>query len=120
MLRSRECALTACYVVRVYALPACLCFGPLRLLCMRMAVDFGAACDLFSRTNYDPTLQVFDPKFGPPEAPPAQGGLVPGAGGRFDVFSAALLIIQMCFKGVCARMHMHVSGRAVRLGSDGR
>jgi len=61
-------------------------------------IDFGAACDLFSRTNYDPTLQVFDPKFGPPEAPPAQGGLVPGAGGRFDVFSAALLIIQMCFK----------------------
>ena len=28
--------------------------------------------------------QVFDPKYGPPEAPPAEGGLVPSAGGTWD------------------------------------
>lgn len=66
-------------------------------------LDFGAACDLFSRTNYDPQLQVFDPKYGPPEctvtnAQRGEGGLVLSAGGRFDVFSAGLLVVQMCFK----------------------
>jgi len=63
-------------------------------------LDFGAACDLASGTNYDPTVQVFDPKFGPPEADPRSGGsgLVRGAGGKFDVFSAGLLVVQMCFK----------------------
>ena len=65
-------------------------------------LDFGAACDLFSRTNYDPTLQVFDPTYGPPEctvlqAQRGEGGLVPSAGGKFDVFSAGLLLVQMCF-----------------------
>ena len=71
-------------------------------------IDFGVACDLLSRTNYDPNLQPFDPKFSPPEAPPAEGGLVLSSGGRFDVFSAGLLIVQMCFRayrsdsGMCA------------------
>ena len=47
-------------------------------------LDLGGACDLFTRRNYDSQLQVFDPKFGPPEAPPAEGGLVPSAGGNSD------------------------------------
>ena len=29
-------------------------------------LDFGAACDLFSGTNYNPKLQVFDPGTPPP------------------------------------------------------
>ena len=71
-------------------------------------IDFGAACDLFSRTNLDSTLQVFDPSYCPPEAPPSEGGLVASAGGRFDVFSAGLVLVQMCFpqyrsaKGIAA------------------
>jgi len=60
-------------------------------------IDFGAAVDLVSLTNFDPFLSVFDPSYGPPEAPPDEGGLVLSAGGKFDVFSAALLVIQMCF-----------------------
>ena len=60
-------------------------------------IDFGAACDLVSRTNYDAKLSVFDPSYGPPEAPPDEGGLVVSAGGKFDVFSAGLLVMQMCF-----------------------
>ena len=31
-------------------------------------IDFGAACDTASGTNYDPRIQVFDKEFGPPEA----------------------------------------------------
>ena len=42
-------------------------------------------------------VQVFDPSFCPPEAPPAEGGFQPSAGGKFDTFSAGLLVIQMCF-----------------------
>lgn len=66
-------------------------------------LDLGAACDLFSRTNFDSRLQVFDPKYGPPEADitkakRGEGGLDVGAGGKFDVFSAGLVVIQMCFK----------------------
>jgi len=66
-------------------------------------VDFGAAVDTVSRTNYDSRIQVFDPEFGPPEADLWKktngdaGGFVIGAGGRFDVFSAGLLVMQMCF-----------------------
>ena len=50
-----------------------------------------------------PKLQVFDPEFGPPEADlwkrsnGEEGGFVIGAGGKFDVFSAGLLVMQMCF-----------------------
>ena len=44
-----------------------------------------------------PELFVFDPTYGPPEAPPEEGGLVLGAGGAFDVFSTGLLLVQMCF-----------------------
>lgn len=60
-------------------------------------IDFGAACDVVSRINYSESLQPFDPKHCPPEAPPAEGGLVLRSGGRFDVFSAGLLLVQMCF-----------------------
>ena len=64
-------------------------------------IDFGVACDLSTLTNYRPDLQPFDPSYCPPEAPPldrgGQGGLNLGAGGKFDVFSAGLLVAQMCF-----------------------
>jgi len=60
-------------------------------------IDFGAAIDLVSLTNYDPNLQVFDPSYGPPEATPGEGGIVLSEGGKFDVFSAGLLVVQMCF-----------------------
>ena len=66
-------------------------------------IDFGAACDLFTRTNYESTLQLLDPDYCPPEGTlwkisgGKQGGLDVGAGGKFDVYSAALLVMQMCF-----------------------
>jgi len=60
-------------------------------------IDFGAAIDLVSKTNYDKDLQVFDPLYGPPEAPPENGGLQLSAKGKFDVYSAALVVLQMCF-----------------------
>lgn len=64
-------------------------------------IDFGVACDLVSRTNYDEDLNCFDPSYCPPEASGSgalgEGGLVVAAGGRFDVFSAGLLVVQMCF-----------------------
>ena len=64
-------------------------------------IDFGVACDLVTRTNYRKDLQPFDPSYCPPEAPPrdrgGQGGIVLSSGGRFDVFSAGLLVAQMAF-----------------------
>ena len=64
-------------------------------------LDFGVACDLASKTNYRADLQPFDPSYCPPEAPPidrgGDGGLDLAAGGRFDVFSAGLLLAQMVF-----------------------
>jgi len=66
-------------------------------------IDFGAACDTASGTNYDPRIQVFDKEFGPPEADlykatnGQEGGFVVGAGGKFDVYCAGLLVLQMCF-----------------------
>jgi len=60
-------------------------------------IDFGAAIDLISGTNYDPDVQVFDPSYCPPEAPPDNGGLQLSAKGKFDVYSAALVVMQMCF-----------------------
>jgi len=64
-------------------------------------IDFGVACDLATLTNYDKDLQPFDPSYCPPEAPPVNaggaGGLSLSAGGKFDVFSAGLLLAQMVF-----------------------
>eukprot|EP00966_Prymnesium_polylepis_P056916 1317742-Prymnesium_polylepis.1 len=66
-------------------------------------IDFGAAVDTVSRTNYNAKLQVFDPDFGPPEADlwkssgGQEGGFVIGTAGKFDVFCAGLLVMQMCF-----------------------
>ena len=77
------------------------------LLCERerrfKLIDLGAACDTASGTNYDPRVQVFDKEFGPPEADlykatnGQEGGFVVGAGGKFDVYCAGLLVLQMCF-----------------------
>ena len=78
-------------------------------------IDFGAACDLVSKTNYDPKLQVFDPCYAPPEAPPDEGGLVLSAGGRFDVFSAGLLLVQMCFPACKGNDGIKRFQRALRL-----
>lgn len=60
-------------------------------------IDFGVACHLPSKTNYREDLQPHDPSYCPPEAVPAEGGLVLAAGGAFDVFSAGLLVVQMLF-----------------------
>ena len=64
-------------------------------------IDFGVACDLATLTNYRADLQPFDPAYCPPEAPPVDrrgaGGIKLSAGGAFDVFSAGLLVVQMCF-----------------------
>ena len=64
-------------------------------------IDFGVACDLVTGRNYNKDLQPFDPSYCPPEAPPidkqGDGGLQLSAGGAFDVFSAGLLVVQMCF-----------------------
>lgn len=64
-------------------------------------IDFGVACDLATKTNYRSDLQPFDPSYCPPEAPPENkggaGGIVISAGGKFDVFSAGLLLAQMAF-----------------------
>ena len=61
-------------------------------------VDFGVACDLFTQKNFVRDLQPFDPNYSPPEAPPEEGGLVVTAGGKFDVYSAGLILMQMCFR----------------------
>ena len=70
-------------------------------------VDFGVATDLATGTNYRADLQPFDPCFCPPEAPPLDrgggGGIKLSAGGAFDVFSAGLLVIQMCFPNTRSR-----------------
>ena len=61
-------------------------------------IDFGVACEVSGKkVNYREDLQPHDPSYCPPEAVPAEGGLVLSAGGAFDVYSAALLMIQMLF-----------------------
>ena len=70
-------------------------------------IDFGVAVDLATGTNYRADLQPFDPVYCPPEAPPVDrggaGGIQRSAGGAFDVFSAALLLVQMCFPSTRGR-----------------
>jgi hypothetical protein len=43
---------------------------------------------------------VVMPRSGPPEATPENGGLQLSAKGKFDVYSAALVVLQMCFPGL--------------------
>ena len=54
-----------------------------------------------TRANYQSELQLFDPSYCPPEAPPkdkgGEGGIDLRAGGAYDVFSAGLLVMQMVF-----------------------